>query len=86
MREHIAHLEKSGVVVGEAPPELPQLAAHIWRTFMELHAFRSAGMSGKEPLTAEGMLAWCQLTGTQLASWEVDAIKQLDICWMTSRG
>lgn len=82
-----AHLEQVAKVKGEAPPELegppfPEMLAHQWEVFLSLHAGRSYGMAGGNPLTWEAIYAWCNLTRVMLSPWEVDLVKALDATWM----
>ena len=49
---------------------------------MALHSGRTYGMSGPNPLTWEGIAAWCNLTGIVLSSWELETVKALDMAWV----
>jgi len=49
---------------------------------MSMHSGRSYGMSGPDPLTWEGIQAWCNLTGIVLSSWELETVKALDMLWV----
>jgi len=86
LREHLEQVEKS---TGKTPeeligPEFPDIVAHVWAAFLDLHKGRSYGMSGGNPLTWSDIAAWCNLTGIVLSSWEVDTIKALDMAWVAS--
>jgi len=65
-----------------AGPPLPDCAAYVWETFLELHKGRTYGMSGPNPLSYGDIVAWCNLTGITLSSWEIGVIKTLDMAWM----
>jgi hypothetical protein len=60
----------------------PDVAAHIWATFIELHDGRTYGMSGPNPLSYEGIHAWSSLVGLELSPWEIELIKSLDNLWI----
>lgn len=81
------HLEQVAKAKGETPseligPEFPDRLAYVWDTFMRLSSGRTYGMSGPNPLTWEGVQAWCNLTGIVLSSWELETIKVLDMAWV----
>jgi len=85
-REHLEQVEK---MLGEAPPELispdfPDVAAHLWAAFLDIHKGRSYGMSGGNPRSWSDIAAWCNLTGIVLSSWDVETIKALDMAWVRS--
>lgn len=64
----------------------PDLLAHIWSAFMELHSARPSGAMGPSVLTYEGIKAWMECTGQWLAPWEVAAVKRLDRVWAKIQG
>jgi len=64
------------------PPEFPDVATYVWEIFMHLHSGRTYGMSGANPLTWEGIQAWCNLNGIVLSSWELETVKALDTTWV----
>ena len=59
-------------------PDLPQLAAHVWLWFCELHAKRTGSGFGHNPITWEAMAAWAQLTRCQPSVQEVQWLQALD--------
>jgi len=80
-------LEQVAKSTGRTPkeligPEFPDVSAHVWSAFMALHSGRTYGMSGPNPLTWEGIAAWCNLTGIVLSSWELETVKALDMAWV----
>ena len=60
----------------------PDLAAHLWTAFLELHDGRTYGMSGPNPISYDIIKAWCDITGIQLSPWEIGTIKALDNLWI----
>jgi hypothetical protein len=42
------------------------------------------GFSGPNPITYDQIKAWKELTNTPLSSWEVEAIKRVDVIYMGS--
>jgi hypothetical protein len=66
----------------EPPVPFPDLLTHIWSAFTELDNARPPGGMGPGPLTYEGIKAWMDVTGQQLAAWEVAAVKRLDNLWL----
>lgn len=79
-----AHLQAAGI---EQPNEMPfpDPLSYLWEWFMELGSGRTGGF-GPNPLTWEGISAWCDLTGTRLSPWEVRAIKALDCAYLTAQS
>lgn len=82
-------LEQVEKTLGVTPPELiapdfPDLLLYLWEAFLDLHKGRSYGMNGGNPLTWSDIVAWCNLTGIVLSSWEVTTIKALDMAWVAA--
>lgn len=82
-REHLEQVVKqTGKDELLAGPEMPDSAFYLWETFLELHRGRSYGMGGGNPLTYEGILAWCNLSGVRLSWAEVEIVKSIDSVWI----
>ena len=82
-REHLEQVVKqTGREDILAGPEIPPVVAYLWEAFTDLHKGRSYGMSGPNPLTYEGILAWCNLSGVRLSWSEVEIVKMLDAEWI----
>jgi hypothetical protein len=64
----------------------PDVASHIWASFLELHDGRTYGMSGPNPISYDIIKAWCDLTSVQLSPWEIETIKSLDNLWIKITG
>lgn len=64
----------------------PDIASHIWSTFLELHDGRTYGMNGPNPISYDIIKAWCDITNIELSPWEVSTIKALDNLWITITG
>lgn len=84
--EHLEQVEKS---TGFRPPELdgpefPELLAHIWNVFLQLHTSRPAGGVGPGAITESEMRAWMQNHRVDLLPWECEVIKMLDNVYMRS--
>jgi len=70
------------------------LTAHLVGWFTELNDSRRftvvAGMSGgaciPKAISHQELLAWAQLSGTELTPWEVDALKEMDRSWRRAYG
>lgn len=58
-----------------AMPELPPGCAHVWNTYNELAAGRSAMGGGIPP---SEIVAWQQLHGVVLSPWELDTVHAID--------
>tara|TARA_S200002703_G_C3711830_1_gene218625 strand:- start:23 stop:355 length:333 start_codon:yes stop_codon:yes gene_type:complete len=84
-REHLEQVERQTgrkIEALEPPTEFPVVISHVWSAFITLSNSRSAGFSGPNPITYEQIKAWKELTETPLASWEVEAIKRLDVVYL----
>lgn len=86
--DHLAQVAKQlgkqleEVEQANAAALFPDVAAHIWATFIELHDGRTYGMSGPNPISYDIIKAWCDLSGIDLLPWEVGLIKSLDNLWI----
>ena len=87
--DHLAQVAKQlgtdlkEVEQANADAIFPDVASHLWATFIELHDGRTYGMSGPNPLSYDIIKSWCELTGVDLSPWEVTIIKSLDNIWIT---
>lgn len=78
------HLKIVANATGKVPvelqyqPELPESAAYVWDWFLDLNSGRTASMAGLNAISYLEIQAWADITGEQLARWEVVAIKALD--------
>jgi hypothetical protein len=79
-----AHFEAAGVE-NPNPLPFPEAMAHVWGWFCDLASGRTCGM-GPNPITWEGMAAWCTLTGNRPSPWEVRALRALDSAYLASTG
>jgi hypothetical protein len=71
-------LSKMGLDVTDyLPPELPQEMKSIFHWFSEMSVGRQSGM-GMNALSSMEILAWCQLRGMKLGSFELKCIRELD--------
>ena len=90
--DHLAQVAKQlGKVAEEVHKDnfsapFPDIASHVWATFIELHDGRTYGMSGPNPISYDIIKAWCDLTGVDLFPWEVTIIKSLDNLWIKITG
>ena len=66
----------------EPPTDFPVLLTPIWSAFVALHAARTAGFSGPNPITYSEIYAWKALTESPLNSWEIEVIKEIDTRYM----
>lgn len=65
------------------PPELialpiPPGCGALWSLFLDLHARRGNSGTSLLPIALADLLAWQQLFGVRLTSWEIDTLMQLD--------
>jgi len=87
-RDHLEQVAKQlGTQLAEvekanANAIFPDVASHLWATFIELHDGRTYGMSGPNPISYDIIKAWCDLSGIDLSYWEVEIIKSLDNLWI----
>jgi len=86
--DHLAQVAKqlgkedSDIEQSNADAIFPDLASHLWATFLELHDGRTYGMSGPNPISYDIIKAWCDITSVDLSPWEVSTIKALDNLWI----
>tara|TARA_R110000787_G_scaffold131812_2_gene243969 strand:+ start:246 stop:581 length:336 start_codon:yes stop_codon:yes gene_type:complete len=86
--DHLAQVAKqlgkelADVEQANADAIFPDVASHLWATFIELHDGRTYGMSGPNPISYDIIKAWCDITGVDLSPWEVTIIKSLDNLWI----
>lgn len=78
------HLRAAGID-NPNPKPFPEGAERVWGWFIDLNAGRTYGM-GPNPLTWEGIAAWCALTGNAPALWELTAIKALDAALLAAHA
>jgi len=87
-RDHLEQVAKQlgtqleEVEKANASAIFPDVASHLWATFIELHDGRTYGMSGPNPISYDIIKAWCDLSGIDLSYWEVEIIKSLDNLWI----
>lgn len=64
-------------------PELPVLAAHLWRWFLDLNSTeRMDGGMSPGRITSGILRDWCWATGNNPALWERLALRRLDSLWI----
>jgi hypothetical protein len=77
--------EKLGIefeVTDDSDPGIPPPGFdYIWTVFLDLSAARQVGF-GPCPIAYRDILAWSQLTGVKLKTWEVEFISRLDSLWL----
>ena len=66
--------------------ELPEAAAYLYQWFWELSSGRPVSQAGFLAIPSSEILAWCQLSGIRLRSWELDALRQLDAAFLREMG
>ena len=91
-RDHLEQVAKQlgkqveDIEQANADAIFPDIASHLWATFLELHDGRTYGMSGPNPISYDLIVAWCKLSGVDLAYWEIEIIKSLDNIWIKTTG
>lgn len=86
VREHLEAAARQGdpeaIAELEAAPPLPPLAAHIWLTFLDLHATRPSTGMGVSRLSRLDVQAWERDEGQALEPWERRALMAIDAAWL----
>lgn len=82
--DHYAALEKKGRKVRPKGPTIPPEAVYLWNHFTLLHAARTGGGMGPNPITYADLDAYSRLTGAGLEAWEVGAIRALDDAYLAA--
>src|SRR5210317_886346 len=91
-RDHLEQVAKQlgkqleDIEQANADAIFPDIASHLWTTFLQLHDGRTYGMSGPNPISYDIIKAWCDLTGITLSPWEIETIKSLDNLWIKTIG
>ncbi len=85
LREHLTSVyQQTGVLPPELDePEIPTSLAYLWQWFQELSFSRSSHGYGHNPLSYGDMDAWARLTGRRLDPWEVQALKDVDVVFLS---
>lgn len=65
-------------------PDMPAELAHVWRWFAELHAVRSQGQFGPDPISYSEIAAWSVLTRTHVKPFEMIALRAVDEAFLTA--
>ncbi|MDY4280865.1 MAG: hypothetical protein SOX56_07345 [[Pasteurella] mairii] len=83
-RQHLQAIQdNTGITLAELDRSPPHgLVAYLLDYFYELSLSRQSGM-GLSPILYAEIVAWCQLTHTCLARWELETIKRLDLLWLS---
>lgn len=58
-------------------PPLPAGCEVLWGVFLQLHNMRASSM-GASPISASDLLAYQQLHGVEMNSWELECLHALD--------
>jgi hypothetical protein len=91
-RDHLEQVAKQlgkqleDIEQANADAIFPDIASHLWTTFLQLHDGRTYGMSGPNPISYDIIKAWCDLTGITLSPWEIETVKSLDNLWIKTIG
>lgn len=67
-------------------PELPPLAAHVWKWWCELHEDREQTELGPKRITHRDITEWSQGFGMPVRAWERRAIRKIDTAFMTPKA
>lgn len=82
MKQHLAQVESATGKARIEEPEIPAAGEHLWQWFWEIGSGRGPGGFGPEALSYQEIDAWTRLTGWNLTSWEVSAIKMMDQAYL----
>lgn len=89
LKDHLMMAYKASGIMPQQladAPNLPELAAHVWEYFLQLHIERgSSGMSHRA-ITSTGIKDWCEISRIKLEPWELRAIRAIDNEWMRSEN
>ncbi len=66
-------------------PEFPEALSYLWEIFIRLANRRQSNGFGPERLGWAEIDAFCRLTRTRLAPWEVEIIERLDDLYLVER-
>jgi len=79
-RDHlIAYQQSTGKVPEELQvPPVPAGVEHLWAAFVDLSGARAPSAGGASPIVLSEIVAWQQLHGVGLVSWDVDTILAVD--------
>jgi hypothetical protein len=64
-------------------PEKPDALWHLWEAFIDLNNARQSGLS-MQPISYQEIQAYCNLMNVKFSSFEISAIKQLDMAAITA--
>lgn len=64
-------------------PEFPFALAYLLDWFQELQLSRTGNGFGPNPIAYQEIEAWQRLNGIELEPWEIQALKRIDLEWMT---
>lgn len=63
-------------------PPAPASLQPLLDTFNEIASARRSGFCAPEPLAWGEIEAWCRLSATALAPWQVQVLRLLDQAWL----
>ncbi len=63
-------------------PSFPENLRYLWNWFMELHAARSYGPNGPNPIGYREIEAWATVMRNRVSPAEVDMLRGMDLTWM----
>lgn len=66
--------------------EPPDQVEYLWRWFGEISLARGSSGWGPLPISYMEIDAWSRLTSTVLEPWEVDAIRRLDMIYLSAQA
>ncbi len=55
---------------------------YLWEWFCRLSGARQITEFGPGALSYQEIMAWTKLTGTEIESWEVEALKMIDAVYL----
>lgn len=86
MRKHLQAVQaQTGVMPVElVTPPVPAVLTYLLEHFAELTAARSNGFGAPQPISWSDMAAWARLTGLRLWPWEAQALRALDLVWLST--
>ena len=65
-------------------PSIPAAGMWVMYMFNSISLGRRTGANGPEPFSFTDIKAWCDLSDTELDTWEFNALKELDITFLNT--
>lgn len=82
-RDHLQAAARQGNEPEQLKPvECPDCILYLWEWFCGLSGARQMSEFGPGSLSYQEIMAWTNLTGKEIESWEVNALKMIDAVYL----